>query len=305
MSGRVNFMIKNVPASSAFAVACLAIAVFSGMDAVMKGVSIVIGAYNAMLWRALAAVLISGALFIARRSPWPDRPTLLLHIQRSIATGLSVLLFFWGLVRIAMAEGVALTFLSPLIAALLAVPMLGEKIRPRAILACIVAFAGVLVIVAGKAGKGAGPAALHGALAIVAASLLYAYNLVLLRRSALRSGPVEITFFTNLVMTILYGVAAPVAGIVPPAGQWGWIVLGAALAIVSSLLLSWAYAHAETQRLVTVEYSAFLWAAILGALVFGETVGPLTLIGAAMIIAGCVIAARRGAGPVAGIEAAA
>lgn len=290
--------------SLAFAAACFAIAVFSCMDAVMKGVSIAIGVYNAMLWRALAGVTISGALFAARGSLWPDRATMLLHIQRSIATGLSVLLFFWGLVRIPMAEGVALTFLAPLIAALLAVPMLGEKISPRAILACIVAFAGVLVIVAGKAGEGAGPGALHGALAIVAASLLYAYNLVLLRRSALRAGPVEITFFTNLVMMILYGLAAPVAAVVPPAAWWGWIVLGAALAIVSSLLLSWAYAHAETQRLVTVEYSAFLWASILGAVVFGEAVGLLTVIGAAMIIAGCAIAARARAGPVAGIEAA-
>jgi len=43
-----------------FSVAAAGIATFSAMDAVMKGLSLSIGAYNALLWRTLA-----GALFVA------------------------------------------------------------------------------------------------------------------------------------------------------------------------------------------------------------------------------------------------
>ncbi|HWI86714.1 MAG TPA: DMT family transporter, partial [Sphingomonas sp.] len=246
-----------------------------------------------MLWRSIAGLAMCVVLFGARREPWPDRTRIILHTKRSVAAAISVLLFFWGLVRVPMAEGVALTFLSPLIALLLAAPMLGEKIGRRAIGACLIAFAGVIVIVLGKAGEGGGSASMHGAIAIVIASLFYAYNLVLLRRSALVAGPIEITFFTNLVFTGFYLIGAPVAAIALPLHYAPHVALAAGLAIVSSLLLSWAYARAEAQRLVSVEFTAFIWAAILGAIVFKERVLPVTVAGAAMIIAGCLIGARE------------
>jgi len=244
-----------------------------------------------MLWRSLAGVVLSGALYLVRREPWPDGRTLILNIKRSVAAGCSVLLFFWGLVRVPMGEGVALTFLAPVIAILLAAPMLGEKVRGRALLACAIASAGVLVIVWGKAGAGGGQSALMGQLAIVLASLFYAYNLVLLRQSAQASGPIVITFITNVVFLAFYALAAPFAATWPEAHRWPPIFGAAALAIISSLLLAWAYAHAETQILVPVEYTAFVWASILGAIVFGERVLPMTVLGAAMIIGGALMGA--------------
>ena len=41
------------------------------------------------------------------------------------------------------------------------------------------------------------------------------------------------------------------------------------------------------------EYSAFLWAAALGWIVFSERVSGYTLGGAVLIVGGCLIAARR------------
>lgn len=270
----------------------------------MKGLSIAIGPYNSMLWRSIAGTLISGAMMLALGMTWPTRAMVLLHARRSGAAGISVLLFFWGLVRVPMAEGIALTFLSPVIAMLLAVPMLGERIGRSAIAASALAICGVLVILAGKTGAGSGRGAIEGALAIMLASVFYAYNLVLLRRSALTAGPIEITFFMNLVFLCLYLLAAPVAATVPSLHEAPRLVLASVLAILSSLLLAWAYRRAEAQVLVSVEYTAFVWAAILGAIVFQEKVVPMTMLGAAMIVGGCVIAARGrpGGGPT--IEAA-
>jgi S-adenosylmethionine uptake transporter len=295
---------RRASSASAFLVACVGIAFFSCMDAIMKHVSIAIGAYNAMLWRSMIGVALSAPLFFGGGLRWPDRTRLLLHVKRSGAAGISVLLFFWGLVRVPMAEGIALSFLSPIIALLLAAPMLGEKVGKSAITACLLAFSGVIVIVLGKAHEGGGPAAFHGAIAIIIAGVFYAYNLVLLRRSAMVAGPIEITFFTNLVFTGLYALGAPVGAALLPLRHLPLIALAAGLATISSLLISWAYARAEAQRLVPVEFTAFVWAAILGAIVFGEKVLPLTVLGAAMIVAGCVIAARGRPAPVPSTEAA-
>jgi S-adenosylmethionine uptake transporter len=127
---------------------------------------------------------------------------------------------------------------------------------------------------------------------------------VLLRRSALLAGPIEITFFTNLVFAGLYLLGAPIGATLLPLRYVPLIGLAAGLAIISSLLLAWAYARAEAQRLVPVEFTAFVWAAILGAIVFGEKVLPLTIAGAAMIIGGCIIAARARHASVPSTEAA-
>jgi S-adenosylmethionine uptake transporter len=275
-----------------FLAACLGIALFSCMDAMMKQASIHVGAYNAMLWRSIIGTVVTGPIFLLRGIAWPDRGRLILHIKRSVASGISVLLFFWGLVHVPMAEGIALSFLSPIIALLLAAPMLGEKVGRSAVVACLLAFAGVIVIVLGKAQEGGGPDAFKGAIAIIIAGVFYAYNLVLLRKSALVAGPIEITFFTNLVFMGLYLLGAPIGAVLLPLRWLPLIGLAAGFAIVSSLLIAWAYARAEAQRLVPVEFTAFIWASILGAIVFGEKVLPLTVLGAAMIVAGCVIAAR-------------
>src|SRR3569833_454212 len=186
---------RPVSSVTAFLVACLGIALFSCMDAMMKQASIHVGAYNAMLWRSIIGTGVSGPLFLVAGLKWPDRGRLILHIKRSVASGISVLLFFWGLVHVPMAEGIALSFLSPIIALLLAAPMLGEKVGKSAVIACLLAFAGVVVIVLGKAQEGGGPDAFRGAIAIVIAGVFYAYNLVQQHKTTQETRPNEITFF--------------------------------------------------------------------------------------------------------------
>ena len=59
-----------------------------------------------------------------------------------------------------------------------------------------------------------------------------------------------------------------------------------------TLLFAWAYARGEASYLAVTEYSAFLWAAALGWIVFREPVSLSTLAGAALIVGGCLVAAR-------------
>jgi S-adenosylmethionine uptake transporter len=57
-------------------------------------------------------------------------------------------------------------------------------------------------------------------------------------------------------------------------------------------MMSWSYARAEAQYLIPTEYSAFIWAIVLGWVFFHEAVGWSTLAGAALIIVGCLVASR-------------
>jgi S-adenosylmethionine uptake transporter len=283
----------------AFAVATAGIAFFSAMDAVMKALTIAIGAYNAMFWRIMVGAIIGGAVWFALRSPRPSRAAIRVHLVRGILSSVMAILFFWGLARVPLAQGVALAFVAPLIALYLAALILKEQIERRAILGSLLGFAGVIVILLGQAEADMGPDAFRGAMAILGSAVLYAWNIILMRQQALVAKPVEVAFFTGLIVGLCYLPFAPFLAVLPPAGQYPSILGAALLGFGSLMLLSWAYARAEAQYLAPVEYTAFVWAALLGILVFAEPVRLLTLVGAAMIVAGCTIAARRRPSPVA------
>lgn len=270
----------------------------------MKAQSIAIGAFSAMFWRTVFGVGLSGALFAATGPRLPDRRTMLLHIARGTAAAVSVLLFFWGLTRVPMAQGVALTFIAPLIAIFLGAAVLGERVGRSAIVASLIAFAGVLTILAGQARAEMGPDALRGAIAIIVAALLYSVQLILLRKQAQGSHPIEVAFWTNCVFLGVYALGAPWMLVLPASSNLPWLGLAAMLATASILALAWAYARAPASYLAPVEYTAFLWAALLGWLVFGEHVQPLTVAGAVLIVTGCAIAARTRPPPAPSVEAA-
>jgi S-adenosylmethionine uptake transporter len=58
------------------------------------------------------------------------------------------------------------------------------------------------------------------------------------------------------------------------------------------LLFAWAYARGPASYLAATEYSGFLWASVLGWLVFREAVSLYTLTGAVLIVGGSLVAAR-------------
>ncbi len=275
-----------------FAVAVLGIALFSTMDAFMKHLALAIGVYNALLWRTMAGALFGGAIFFGRGQSWPAQRVLRVHLLRGAVSAVMALLFFWGLARVPMAQAIALAFVAPLIALYLAAIILKEKIARRAVLASLLGFAGVLVILAGQAQAELGPDAFRGSIAILVSAGLYAYNIILMRQQALVAKPVEIAFFMSAIMSGCFLLGAPVLAAWPPAHELPAILAAAALAFASLMLLSWAYARAEAQYLAPAEYTGFLWAALFGWLVFAEPVRPLTLLGAAMIVAACLVAAR-------------
>ena len=286
---------RTLPAGTFLPVlaATLAIAFFSAMDAVMKGLTLAIGTYNAIFWRMLIGLALSAILYLGSRRSWPARSTLRIHLVRGAVSTVMAIAFFWGLARVPMAEAIALTFVAPLIALYLAALLLGETVGRRAVIASLIGFAGVVVIVGFRASSG-GERDLWGAASLLLSAALYAYNIILMRQQALVAGPVEVAFFQNLIVASLLLPASPFLAVLPGAEHWPTIVFAALLAFVSLLLFAWAYARAEAQKLAPLEYTALVWAALFGFVVFGEQVIWSTLVGAALIIGGCLLAARGG-----------
>lgn len=283
---------NNSPAIP-FSVATLGIALFALMDAVMKGLATDLGAYNAMFWRGCCSIVLVLLLYLWKRPAWPAPTVLRLHLWRGGVVAVIAFLFFWGLVYVPLAEAIALSFVAPLFALYLAALLLGERVGSRAVVASLIGFSGALVVVFGQLSGEYDETVFAGMGAILMSAALYAYNLILQRQQALVAGPVEISVFQTTMIFLVYLVLAPFFATPPQPAMFPELLLAALLSLVSLMLLSWAYARAEARILIPLEYTAFIWAALLGWLMFREQVSVASLVGTGLIVAGCLLAASQ------------
>ncbi|WP_397598118.1 DMT family transporter [Sphingorhabdus sp.] len=285
-----------------FMVAAAGIGTFSLMDAAMKDLALSIGAYNAVMWRNCVGALLMGVLFVGTRQKWPPVHLLKIHLWRSIVVAVMAVSFFWSLTKLPLAEAIGLSFIAPVIALYLAAVMLKETIGKDAIWASLAGLGGVAIIMAGRLSGHYTMDHVWGAAAVLFSAVVFAYNLILARQQAQVSGPIEIAFFQNLFVALTLGLVAP--WFLQPFGMSDAPMVGssAVLAVISLLLLSWAYARAEAQILIPVEYTAFVWAAFFGWLFFAEPVTWPVLLGTALIVGGSLIAARAKPVPVNQVE---
>ena len=276
-----------------FVAALGAVAALSVMDAVMKHLVLVIGVIAVSIWRSAVNLSLSSLLYLPRRKQWPSARTFRIHGSRGVVVTVMAFLFFWGIGRVPLAQAIALTFIAPLIAMILAAWLLKERIGRRSIVGAATAFGGVIIIVFGQASSRPGPDVLIGTLAILGSAVTYAVNIVMMRQQALAAEPLEINFFGTATVMALWLLALPVVGFPAwPGEQWLWIVIAALLSTAGSLLFAWGYARGPASYLAVTEYSGFLWASALGWLVFHEKVSFYTLAGAVLIGGGCLVAAR-------------
>ena len=267
---------------------------FSMLDAVMKAQALAMGAYSATFWRAAMGAVFASALYLPNRPQLATGRVLRLHITRGVLTAFMMLFLFWSLTQLRLAQAVGLSFVAPIIALYLAAPMLGEQITRGAKIAAILGFGGVVVIAGEDMFQMRDDSSLLGIAAVLIFAVMYALNIILQRKQALVARPTEIACYQNVIMTCILALGAPFA-VTLPADVVQWTAASAAgvLAVISLILLSIAYSKAEAQALVSVEYTAFIWAALFGWLFFAEPVSAGTLLGTALIITGCIVSTRK------------
>jgi drug/metabolite transporter (DMT)-like permease len=276
----------------AFAVAAAGIGLFSVMDAFMKSLTLVLGVYNATVWRTGTSIVPGMIAWAAAGRPKPSARSMRLHAIRAAITAVMAVLFFWGLARVPMAQAITLAYIAPILALIGGALFLGERVGRRVAIASAAAFGGVLIVLLAQP-VALGREALLGSAAVLVSAVLYAGNLLVARLQAQAAGPAEIAFLQSALVTAFLLLAAPWLLAVPPMAEWWKIGCGALLATASLFLLGWAYAHGEAGYLATTEYTSFVYAATLGYLVFGERLTWPTVLGALAIVAACLFAARR------------
>ena len=281
-----------------FAAAALGVGCLSVMDAFMKEAALTTGTFTATVLRSAMGAAIIAPVWLWRRTHWPARATMKLHLERGIISAFMALSFFYALTRLPLAEAIAISFIAPLLALYLARVLLGEVIQPRAVIASVLGFAGTLVIVGGKIGAGDfDRETALGLASLMFSAVLYAYNFVVVRRQSQLAGPVEIATFHSGVGGLVLLMFVPFLGTPVVSDALPYIAAAAVLTVAGAMAIAWAYARGEAQALIPIEYSGFLWASVLGWAFFREAVTLPTLAGTVLIVTGCWLATRKGAQP--------
>jgi len=272
--------------------AILGIALLTAMDAVVKKQMLehpfIVALFMRFAMGALFAVL---AVAIAR-PPRPTRASLIGNLARVPLVVLTAGSFFYSISQLPLAEALTLAFLAPVFVALLGGFLLRERLDARIAQALGFGLAGMLVMVWPRLGGGITGAELGVAAALFSA-LTYALNLILLRRIALKEHPAIIVLFQNGGPALCLAVPALIAFVPISGADLAAYALAGALAVCGHMLLTSAFARAEASRLAPLEYTALLWASLLGYLMFGEVPLITTCAGALLIVAGTAAVSRK------------
>lgn len=179
-----------------------------------------------------------------------------------------------------LAETTALLFVTPLLVALLAAPLLGERLTAGRWLASLAGFGGVLLIA-----RPGGVLAPAGIALVLAAAGCYAFYQIQTRQLSPTENTVTMVFYTALVGTVAMSLAAPFywGGPLPDAREALMIASLGIYGGTGHYLLIKAFRHAPASTLSPFLYVQLVWAALLGWAVFGHWPDGATLAGMAII----------------------
>jgi drug/metabolite transporter (DMT)-like permease len=271
-----------------------ATALFTTMNTGVKVLSAGLPVAQLVWARNLVHLLFVVALFGPGRGGWRLFATRCPAVQfsRSLLFITSTACFFAAIGHVPLADATAIGFTAPLVVALLAGPVLGERLRPDHWVAIGVGFAGALIVVR-PTGAGASPYALL----VVASSAAYAGYQLLTRRAAAVDSPETSVAYSALLGTVLTSAVVPWHW-ATPSRPWQWTVLGGLglLGGVGHYMVARAFGRAPASLVSPFHYVQLLWAAVAGYVLFGDVPGALTWLGAALIIASGLYIAWQGSG---------
>jgi drug/metabolite transporter (DMT)-like permease len=215
----------------------------------------------------------------------PSRPLALLRTQRPGLQILRALLllgstafFFTAVSFIPIADATAIGLVGPLIATLLAVPILGEPIGIRRILACVVGFIGALVIL--RPGLGV----MHWAAILpLGSAMVYACFQIATRSLGPTEAPENTLFYAAIVGTVVSSLVVPFYWQPIEPSHWPLLVLIGGVGGIGHYFVIRAYRLVPVGVLAPFGYFSLITATLTGWLAFGHLPDRWTVVGALIL----------------------
>jgi S-adenosylmethionine uptake transporter len=264
------------------------------MDAIIKALSPRYPTLQIAFLRFAFGMVGAVAYALWTRPGWPTRDATLYNGLRAVLVVLTATSFFYALSLLPLADAIALSFISPVLTALMGALILGERLDWRIAVALVAGFLGMLLIVGGKLGSaGLGPEVLIGAAAVLFSAVAYALNIIMLRLRVPRP-PRSTPLLSHIPYpTLILLLPALWVWVTPSLADLGLFAICGTLGVAAHTMLAHAFARIEAAKLAPIGYVTLVWGVLLGFLFFAEVPGLATFAGASLIVVGTLITQRR------------
>lgn len=245
---------------------------------------------------AIEAAFIRYCIGLAMITPmvlrhWTGVPTgtiLKIYGVRGLVHGIGVMLWFFAMARIPIAEVTAIGYLSPIFVTIGAALFLGEKLHLRRIGGILIGIFGALVILRpGFAEIGVGQ------LAQLVAAPLFAVSWILAKKLTATENPAMIVWVLSLGCTVVLLPGALLQWRPPTAEEVGLLALTAVFATLGHYTLTRAFQAAPITVTQPIGFLQLVWAALLGMMLFGEALDPFVFVGGAIVVSAASYISHR------------
>lgn len=267
----------------------LAFALFSTHDVFVKHLAATYSPFQIVFLSALLSFPIITLVLISDHKPGTLQPV---HpwwmALRSVTGAASTICAFFAFRELPLAEAYAFIFTAPLIITVLAIPILGEKVRLRRGLAVVAGLVGVLIVLR----PGASEIGL-GHIAAMCAAVAGALSAIVVRKVGAEERRVVMVLYPMLANLVITAAVLPFVWVDLRVADLGLLAIVSAMVLVAMTFLVVAYARGVAVVVAPTQYSQILWGAFYGALLFDEIPDRPTFVGAVVIILSGVYILKR------------
>ena len=257
----------------------LACVLFGAMYVGVRHVTQSIHPFEAAFFRNLFGLLVLAPSFLTYGLRPLRTGRFRLHCLRAALNVVAMLAFFYALSTTPVVLVLALAFTSPLFTVVLAVLILGERIRARRITAIAIGFAGALLIIR----PGTQPIEL-GPLLVLASAAVWGYVIILVKSLSRTDSALTITAYMVLLMSPMTLVCALFVWTWPSPGELMVLAVIGIVGTIAQMCLVQALRLADTTVVLPFDFTKLIWGALFAWIVFGELIDGWTLAGSLVIL---------------------
>ncbi|TLY60942.1 MAG: DMT family transporter [Gammaproteobacteria bacterium] len=259
-----------------------AVAAFSLMDALLKGLSAHYPPMQVAVLRGVASMpfmllplLLTGKWGELKPRRFP------MHLLRGVLSVVVLGGFIYAVRVLSLANAYAVFLSAPLLVTAFSVPLLKERVDARHWSAILVGLAGVLTMLRPSASG----LVTWGALAALVSAIAYALSAIAVRVLTRTDTTASVIFWTVGLMTVFATAAAAPVWVPLERSHWPWLLALGVLAAIGQYLLTEAFRSAPPSLVAPFEYTALLWGIAIDRLVW-HVLPPLRVcLGGGLVIA--------------------
>jgi drug/metabolite transporter (DMT)-like permease len=259
----------------AIALMIAAVAVFSGMDALLKLLSAHYPPMEVAVLRGAASLLVTGRWRDLRMRRFP------MHLLRGLLGVVALGGFIYAVRVLSLANAYAVFLSAPLIVTALSVPLLKEHADARNWVAILLGLAGVLTMLRPSASA----LVTWGALAALVSAIAYALSIIAVRVLTRTDSTASVVVWTVSLMTAFAAVIAAPDWVPLERVHWRWLLALGGLGAIGSYLLTAAFRSAPASVVAPFEYSALLWGIAIDRVVWHVLPSMRVCLGGGLVIA--------------------